>query len=300
MQNLMSIPTLMSLCCAVTLCQTGVQSPGKNAARSITAPPEVIHRKMSERDRLAWERAERPSMDAERRARQLFHEGKLREAEIECRKAVNVAPTFLTRYAGRVSLNGSAAILLGEILLQRGKNKEALDVFLSRMPHHAGAEVNNYVVITYCRLGKYREARSHYGQPLPSRWSQRHRPDPRDLPNLNSLSALEASALMDRGIDLAGSVNLEEALRCFQAAQHLAPKNPVIALLMARTYLSQAALYHLDNAAKRLEQYRIASAYGHAPIKQEAARHVEALEHWFALHRATIHQQALRDIGRSH
>ena len=72
------------------------------------------------RKRLAAARV--PSSEARKRARELFYNGQLEEAEVECRRAIALLPIS----NGKPEDLGEPS-LLGEILVEQGRNQEAIE-----------------------------------------------------------------------------------------------------------------------------------------------------------------------------
>ncbi len=171
-----------------------------------------------------------PSTKAEQNARQLFREGKLAEAEVECRRAIAIAPLFNGK-----PFDGTALPLLGDILLAQGHNHDALECYLrivtSSVPDDPQKPKPNLnAALAYCRLGNFEMAKKYAPDQVLINLTDNK--SLADWPGTSDIHALEASLLMVRGFDLASSAQHLEALSYLEPASKLAPKNWLIARAM--------------------------------------------------------------------
>ncbi len=191
--------------------------------------------------------------NAMKHARQLLRVGDLEAAEVECRRAMSLAPIF----NGKPSY-GDELPLLGDILLAQGRNYDALECYLrvvtsskSDDPEHPRPNLN--AALAYCRLSNLKMAKKYcpdqaIAKLAPKRWA--------DWPGTSDLRSLEASLLMSHGFNLASSAQHIEALSYLGAASKLAPKNWLIA---------DATAEQLDDLNRRDEAvsyYKLAIQYG--------------------------------------
>lgn len=224
-------------------------------------------------DRL--EREAKPSYDALRRARRLLEAGDVAAAEAECRQAVQLSRRIGSSTGG-VPTNAGAAQLLGEIYLREGKNREALQMFLPRLPYDVGGGLNVNIAITYCRLGDYQRAKRFYSDQALVKMMPGV--SPLDRPGSRSLASLEASALIARGADASAERRYRDALLDFLTAERLVPRNPLVAYSLARQFLRS------DDGEQALPRCRLAASAGHGRIAAQMKKKLQGLTAWFYWH----------------
>ena len=169
-----------------------------------------------------------------------------------------------------------AVQLLGEIYLQEGKNREALQTFLPRLPHEAGGGLNVDVAITYCRLRDYQRAKRFFSDAAMQRIFENTAPE--DLPGTRSLATLEASALLTRGINAKAETRIKDAVADFIAAERLVPRNPLAA------YLAGQFISDLGDPKGAVPHYQVAAATGRGELRSLARKRLLGLSHWFQQH----------------
>ena len=275
------IPMVPFMFIGLALSQDAVRQPDTRSPGVTHESHEFTHR-INPALKAELERDFKPSTAVEKRARELLKAGQILAAEEECRKAVALSPRISTPSTGPVIANSEAVKLLGEIYLREGKNREALKTFLPSLPHTAGSGPNLNVVIAYCRLGDFQNAKRYYSdsmiQTVKHEWQSFGGLSDADIPGTRTLATLEASALYSIGLDIRAEARVEEALEYLLAAERLVPKNPLIAHAVAGTYM------RLHNPEEAWPRYQTVMARGHGTLVSRSKEHVEGLKAWFRPH----------------
>lgn len=202
---------------------------------------------------------------AERNARRLYFEGRLAEAEAECKHSISTSP----KVKGRI-WNTGAVRVLGKVYLAQGRNQEALDCFLGSRRNAAVSGTDLDVALAYCRLGNLKMAQSWYSDQIVLEYVPEKQRDAfqKSLPGVASLRSLEASILYAQGSDHAMTADYAQAFKHFEAALKLAPQNGLIA------YCTGEALYNLNRRAEAMPYYRIAAQNGKGEFAEDARKRV--------------------------
>ena len=164
-----------------------------------------------------------PYGEAVKLARELFFERKFEDAEVECRRALALAPIINGK-----PWYGAELPLLGDILLARGSNHDALEAYLrvttsSKPDDPEHPRPNLGAALAYCRLGNFEMAKKYCPQHDSPKW--------REVWS-NDIRGLEASLLFARASDEDSMENSRGAILYLEPAAKLAPKNWLIARAM--------------------------------------------------------------------
>lgn len=211
-----------------------------------------------------------PRTKARQQARQLLREGQLEKAEVECRRAMALAPLINGQ-----PWYGDELPLLGDILLAQGDNYGALEYYLGMKtssktddPEHPRPNLN--AALAYCRLGNFKMAKKYCpDQVLVNLTDDKSLAD---WPGTSDLRSLEASVLMVRGFNAASSAQHIEALSYLEPASKLAPKNWLIAYAMSQT------LRDLKRPEEAALHYKRAVQYGGDKVPDGRPARVEVRE----------------------
>ena len=139
----MRVPTIIlagvtAACAAAIFVAAQVSERARTPSRPGAAGSSaVLTRHLPPEMREQMKAAAKPSNDAALRALKLFWAGDVTGAEVECRKALALAPKD---NGEPVSPIGSQ--LMGDICLRLGKNREALRWFLGSARHIVGGTAN--------------------------------------------------------------------------------------------------------------------------------------------------------------
>lgn len=290
----MNTRTLIAFCVSITLmnlsrAQTSPAGQAAAAPRAVRRPPKDIGNnerfhvlappEMTQRS----ETRPNPARLAEKRAKELLRLGRLAAAEKECRRAIALTPIGQNR-ADPGYFRRPAMRLLGEILVRRGRNREAVQAFLSSCEKPPVRGHFPGLALAYCRLGDFEKARSLFASQgvlnyIPKEFRNEFAPY---LPGVANLRALEASILLARGVEHSVTADPAQALPEFLAAHKLYPANGFIAqaagteLMMldrwdeAEFYLKIAVESGPARLVKTSKEYLSSIAQRRARLQREA------------------------------
>lgn len=222
-------------------------APSRRSSSALPADPDFL---AAQRALFAEARGH------EKQARSLYDAGDLAGAERECRRAVDTAPVLYGRKQGMPF----SQRLLGRILLDQGRNQEAIATLRPCYAHLADSSMNMDVALAYARLGDYAQATKFFSDQAITNVRISNEPlTPADLPGTGDLTSLQASILFARGLDEYFEGRSNPALADLQAAESLAPANILIAYWHAHTLLE------MDRGAEAvpLLERVVASPRGH-------------------------------------
>ena len=203
-----------------------------------------------------------PSDVFRKQAQALYEAGDLTGAETACLDALNSPPII----HGQPQHVPFVAPLLGRIYLKDGQYAKAIYWLQGAKQHTVDSGLDLNLALAYVRLGDYKNASRLYSDQSILRYlSDGEGVLTQDLPGTNSPKALEASILFARGLDTHFEARDDEALVDLQAANRLAPDNPLIAYHCA-TILSEERRF-----AEATPLYERA-ALGRGFISKEASR----------------------------
>jgi len=160
-----------------------------------------------------------PSEAFRKQAQEQYAFSDLAGAEASCFQALNAAPVI----QGQKQPPPFVDLLLGQIYLRGGQYAKAISWLQGAKSHTVTSGLDLDLALAYVRLGDYNNASRLYSDQSVLQ----------DLPGTDSPSALEASILLARGLDVYFEHRHDEALVDFQAAHRLAPDNAVIACYCA-------------------------------------------------------------------
>lgn len=216
-------------------------------------PPQSAHRQVPiSRKMTAAEKAEldtlrAPAYQALHRAESLFKAGNLAQAEVEARRAIDLAPVIGGQKDGP-PLGANA--LLVQIDMKRGNYSDAATRLERSSKNEWYSGMNLDLALCYVRAGKPQNARRIYSNELILRYKKI---TPADLPGLQNTKRLEASILMARGLDQFFRARDEEALETFNEANRIVPKNGVIA------FYTGMSLVHLGKKREAMPYFKQAA-----------------------------------------
>jgi tetratricopeptide (TPR) repeat protein len=213
----------------------------------------------------------KPSNDLEDQARALYHAGNIREAEKVCAEAIRAS----VRVDDKV-WNTSALQLMGEILIRRGRNREAIP-YLEQSFNFGSVDVNSHLdlAIAYCRLKSYRKALEHY--------SDRTVLEPIEdslpylagfLPGTRSQRSLEASALLARGQQDYYHHDSEGTLRYLFEADKLVPGNKLVEFYIQECFTDSFL------SVETIRQYAATGRPGNGAVTRAARERLSVVEAW--------------------
>lgn len=249
---------LLALAGGYTAVRQGTPKPTDKPGEAATAPPHAAaakwgtpmtapeaYRREIESNRVIGERL--------RSARERYLSGDLAGAETSLRTMLEETrePTYAA----------DARRLLGRALADQARYEEALTYLIGAK----GAARDPFTAaLCYVRLGAPEKAGRYVSDDSILRYDRIER---RDLPEARTPSGIEARVLIARGMnDFYRSSGMVQALRDFEEASRLDPRNPLAALYAAR------ALARLHRRDEALPYLSIASRYGRGKIADEASR----------------------------
>lgn len=206
------------------------------------------------------------------RANQALYVGDLGTAEAEASAALKAVRE--TNGEPNVRMD-SVDVILGEVRLQQRKPREALNLLLpttvgtrSSTAYHSDRRDIN-LVIAYCRMGDYRNARLGYDYVADHHYHPilREFENP-DIPGSANVRQIEASMFLERAIRFSGFLpkHGEDDLR---AAEKLLPTNAMVAFELGKV-LRDNAKYAEANS-----RFNKACVRGHGKLADDAKKESE-------------------------
>ncbi len=234
----------------------GQKPPAEAQAVSKNSIPKDVRKQM--------EMAMAPYNKAQMAAHRLMREGKVKQAEVECRRAIALAPQVNGKPWDDVEVQ-----LLGDILLEEGRNQEALECYLRRVTSSKPddpkyPQPNLGAALAYCRLGNFELAKRYYPLANSPKWRK-------SFPGGDH--AFEASLLYSRAGEEDSTANSRGALSYLKQAEKLAPTNWLIAYRISRSLL------YLNRPAESDRYYKRAVRFGGAKVPSNSSGGVVVHEH---------------------
>jgi len=219
-----------------------------------------------------------PSSQAFGRARRLLSEGNLKEAEKQCRLAEALVPPTpgQPRQSWQISFYRE---LMGDILLEQGRNREALEFYRPRPEKKQNStdprsmrylrsrkQDNISAALAYCRLGEFEMAKKQ----APDFVKRLQQPSHKSWPGASDLRSLEASLMLKRGFEKDSHAADSEAVREYLKVLQMFPRNAMAAYRCARTLMS------LERYDEALLMFARVVQFGEGKQAKEAKRRMTA------------------------
>jgi len=215
----------------------GVSSPSSDgsALKSPTKAVAVVGnatKSRNEKFQREMEEANRRESIANKKAQQLFEQGRLAEAEQACYDALAVS----------LKINGeptdtTAMQLLGDVYREQKRYKEAIEVYGNSLKHGIGDDdVPLNIAWCYLKLGDLKNAHQFYSEEkffadLPPAQKAMYIIS---LPGTKTPKTMEASLLFALGCEKSGHADVDNSVPYFKKALLIVPHNALIAYKCAR------------------------------------------------------------------
>lgn len=212
------------------------------AVRSVRSEPQTapsppqsreITKKVNEKFQKEFEEASKRESIANKKAQQLFEEGRLAEAEQACYDALAVS----------FKINGEttdidAQQLLGDVYREQGRYKEAIEMYQTSLKHGAGDEAVDFkTALCYLKLGDLKNAHKFYSEEkfvadVPAKKKADYLSM---LPGTKTPRTMEASLLYAMGC-VKRSQDDEKAIALWKKVLEIVPQNALAAHNIAWEY----------------------------------------------------------------
>lgn len=215
-----------------------------NSLLKTVGSKSVVTKNVNEEFQKAFDEQNRRESIVEKKARQLFEEGRLAEAEQACYDAL------------AVSLNIGAQQLLGDVYREQGRYKEAIEMYQKSLEHGVGDDaVPLNTAWCYLKLGDLKNAHKSYSEEkffadLPTTQKTIYM---ESLPGTKTPKMMEASLLYALGCEKSGHADVDHSVPYFKKALLIVPHNALVAYRCARDlasfYRSKEAVPYWARAA---------------------------------------------------
>lgn len=227
--------------------------PVRSEPQTAPSPPQSreITKNVDEEGQKYIDEMNRRESIANKKAQQLFEEGRLAEAEQACYDALAVS----LKINGE-STDSDAMQLLGDVYREQGRYKEAIEVYGNSLKHGIGDDdVPLNTAWCYLKLGDLKNAHQFYSEEkffadLPPAQKTTYM---ESLPGTKTPKMMEASLLYALGCEKSGHADIDKSVPYFKKALLIVPHNALIAYKCARDlasfYRSKEAVPYWARAA---------------------------------------------------
>lgn len=191
-------------------------------------------------------------------AQKSYDAGDYLSAEALARKSIALAPSIRGQ---RQDPMGAAYLLIGDARMEMGDYAGALSQYEVGAGTTWRPAENLNVALCYSRLGKAGKARAMYSDEMILGYGGIAKAD---LPGTANAASLQASILLARGLDRYFASRWPQALKDFEAAQAIVPKNAVAA------YYKGMALSFMNRRSEAVASFETAAATGSGAFTADA------------------------------